>query len=228
MPAGYGRLFGRMVEKELNAARGDLTLALLGSMVDPGEYPPDSFMALHECADVFGRRGWLRKLARDVPVLYLPGGSDAFLYNSAELRSALEPIKVITDQLILVPEDSLDRQFSLHHGWSAEAWNEPASKPLPRLTRGPLRGLCQFAVSHLTRGAEAPTALTAAIASHRIREACADDAKTDKGMLGVVHGGTEPYWGKFNDIYAGCPGDIGHTVYLNPHSPDQSYLVDLL
>jgi hypothetical protein len=236
LPPAYGPRFVRLVERLRNSAEGDFSIALLGAMIDVADFPPASFMALHECQAVFGRGGWLRKLAREIPVTYIPGGSDAFLYNSAALRRELEPIRVIPEQLLLVPErpekKSKVPQFVLTHGWDADAWNQPPSKPVLRPVIGPLRRPLQFVVDRLTQGAAVPAPMAAAIAAHRIREACATDAETDSGMWGTVHGGVTPYWGRFcingTSVWCGCPGDIAHALVLNPEDPALSYLLDLL
>lgn len=232
LPPAYGQRFVQLVERLRNSAEGDFSIALLGAMIDVGDFPPDSFLAIHECQAVFGRGGWMRKLAREIPVTYIPGGSDAFLYSNAALRRELEPIRVITEQLLLVPErperKSKVPQFALTHGWDADAWNQPSSKPILRPLPRPVRALCQSAVDRLTRGTAVPPALAGAIAAHRIREACATDASRDPGMLGVVSGGTEPYWGKFGDIWAGSPGGVEWALCLNTDDPALSYLMTLL
>jgi len=236
LPPAYGQRFVRLVERLRNSAEGDFSIALLGAMIDVGDFPPDSFLAIHECQAVFGRGGWMRKLAREIPVTYIPGGSDAFLYNSAALRRELEPVRVITEQLLLVPErpekKSKVPQFALTHGFDADAWNAPITVVQPRPSWRVLQPLLRYAVSHLAQGAETPPPLAAAIAAHRIREACATDAETDPGMLGTVSGGTEPYWGRFcingTSVWCGCPGDIAHALVLNPEDPALSYLLDLL
>jgi hypothetical protein len=236
LPPAYGVRFVRLVERLRNSAEGDFSIALLGSMIDPGDFPADSFLAIHECQAVFGRAGWLRKLAREIPVVYIPGGSDAWLYSSANLRRDLEPIRVITEQILLVPEQpgrkSKVPQFALTHGFDADAWNRPITVVQPRPSWRVLQPLLRYAVSHLTQGAETPQPLAAAIASHRIREACAQDAATDSGMLGTVHGGVSPYWGRFcingTSVWCGSPGGVEHALVLNPEDPALSYLLDLL
>lgn len=57
------------------------------------------------------------------------------------------------------------------------------------------------------------------------RRAATLEARGPELLLGVIHGGTEPYFGRFGEVWAGCPGGPGWCIWLDTEQPDASQLV---
>lgn len=196
---------------------------MLGSMLDPGDIEPGAALGLYEWSTLVGPDGFLRRLAERVPTVYIPGGCDDFMYSASgtAVKEAIAPIVVPMNQVYYVPEmpeGARDPQFAATHGWQASVWLPPYYDTSKE----------SWLFRHLTRSAEslrAPANLQAELAAARLRQECAKDLKN--GLLGVIHGGTVTYWGRFGELWAGSPGGSGYALLLDTDNPALSQLVRL-
>lgn len=218
---------------------------LLGGMWDGLSVSPE--VAVEQAADWFdlfgpGGNGYLTRLAQIIPVHLLVSPTEEFLLRPdyAHLAKALSPIRIVPVRgpWVYEPQDG-QRVALLTHG------RQPGFNPLSDTTIGQgAHALGQGlkhkarkvweAVSGRVRAPQGKWRVSDALAATaaRIRAAAAhEQAELVRGgaafsVTCVVHGGTEPYWGQFCRLWAGCPGPR-YAVLVDTYVPNAGRLVEL-
>jgi len=207
---------------EFEAGEGHLdAIVLLGNMVDGTDIPPDALTRTHEWEKVWKP---LKALAERFETVYLPGVTDAFMYDRAdEFAELLAPIRINTAGSTLVPPD-VGRAFSVTHGWQTTFWPAPRERAVRMPTWNPRTWSWQPALETPAAAALAADEIRANIREQHDRLLKQSPAFN---LVGVVHGGPEPYWGRFGDIWAGCPGGSDYLLVVDAEDPLASGLVHL-
>jgi hypothetical protein len=198
-------------------------VVMAGNMVPDVRPTPDFPLAIHLAIldDLFDPAKGLfsRLVTAGVPVRMLPGVTEAAIPDDV-LKPLLGPIDYIESAYMLAPVPaSIEPYFII----------TSASEAGPGDFYAP-NGLSKFIARAVgTKGLP----LSQAEQAYRLRQPAQErreaqlQARSPELLLGVIHSGAEPYFGRYGQIWAGCPGGPGFCIRLDTERPDASELLPL-
>lgn len=198
------------------AAEGMLDeVVLLGNIVP--EFSPHDTVApvlFHEETGLFSR-----VVRAGIPVRMLPGSME-MTWPGDSLVSSLGLVDWQPEAYRLAPVPSGAQPFFVLTSASESGAGQFEAKNRIAKFAAQLCGvhgapLSQAEIAHLLR------------APAQERRAAQLEARAPECLLGVIHAGTEPYFGRFGHIWAGCPGGPDWCIRLDTDRPDASELLPL-
>ena len=189
------------------------SILMLGNMaLCPPDMAPDAFSRAPGFVEAFGSGGVFARLARVMPVHWLPGLSDDFL-PEIDVR----PIIAAERDVMSIP-DGPGPRYVVTTGYRSEFWSGATHQPMKR----PWSWLPK----------PQPTSLVRELAAaHALREQLRADRREDGRLAGIFHAGTMAYFGEFgtgrDKITAGCVASPSQPLLVDCTQPWRSAMMEL-
>lgn len=151
---------------------------------------------------------YLRYLARNFVVWWVPGTTDSFM-AMRPFRIAAKPVRVAKHSTLLLPTEG---RPNILFSARPPKFDEQAGPPV---VRGLLRLLAK---------ADPSMDVREAVGAARIRERAREAAKGIP-LIAVVHTGAFPYCGQFDDLWAGCVAGPDHAIVVQPEGCPEMRIV---